>query len=343
MNSTALLATLAASVTAVLTDLIRRWVLARGLLDVPNERSAHTRPTPRGGGAAIVIVTILTAVLLCLLQHGMLRVTIALAGGGLAVAAIGWRDDWHSVGAAMRLAVHFAAALWAICWLGGVPPLQIGDHLVNLGIVGDLLGLLGIVWTINFFNFMDGIDGIAATEAAFIAAAAVLVGATGSSAVSAIAVTFAAACCGFLPFNWSPAKIFLGDVGSGFLGYAIAVMALAAGEQDPVALWVWLVLTVTFLIDATLTLLRRIGRGERPYHPHRSHAYQWLARRWRSHPSVTLGVLALNVIWLLPWALFAMRNPRWAAATVVFALLPLVPLGLWFGSGRAETNPFRPE
>ena len=341
MSTAAVVAALAAAASFLLTYLLRRWVLLRGLMDLPNERSAHSRPTPRGGGAAIVIITTFAVFALWALGRASTGLALALGVGGLAVAAVGLRDDLRSIGPGMRLAVHFGAGLWALCCLGGAPPLQVGSHLVNLGIVGDGLGLLGIVWTLNFFNFMDGIDGIAASEAAFIAAAAFLVGAAGSSALSVIAVTFAAACCGFLPFNWSPARIFLGDVGSGFLGYAIAVMALAAGQENPAALWVWLVLTGTFLIDATLTLLRRMRRGERPQQAHRSHAYQWLARRWRSHALVTLGVLALNVTWLLPWALFAMRNPRWAAATVVFALLPLVPLGLWLGSGRAETNPFR--
>jgi Fuc2NAc and GlcNAc transferase len=341
MKSTLLLAAAAALVTAVLTDLIRRWVLARGLLDVPNERSAHTRPTPRGGGAAIVIVTIVAAVILCSLRHAGLRFTIALAGGGLAVAAIGWRDDWRSVGAATRLAVHFAAALWAICWLGGIPPLQIGDRLVDLGIVGDLLGLLGIVWTLNFFNFMDGIDGIAVTEAAFIAGAAVVLGAAQSFMVSASAVTLASACCGFLLFNWPPARIFLGDVGSGFLGFAISVMALASSRENPAALWVWLILTGTFFIDATVTLVRRVHRGEHAHHPHRNHAYQWLAHRWRSHERATMGALALNVFWLLPCAWFASRNPSWAAATVILALGPLVPLFVLLGSGRPEVKPFR--
>jgi Fuc2NAc and GlcNAc transferase len=328
--------------SALLTDLLRRWVLARGLLDLPNERSAHIRPTPRGGGAAIVIVTTLVLIILCVLHRADFRFALALGGGGLAVAAVGLWDDRRSVGAGTRLAVHFGAASWAIGWLGGVPPLRVGHQLVDLGLVGDGLGLLGIVWTLNFFNFMDGIDGIAASEAAFIAGAAVLLGATGSTAVSAVAVTFVAACCGFLAFNWPPARIFLGDVGSGFLGFAIAVMALSVTRQDPAALWVWLILTGTFFVDATVTLVRRMRRGERAHQPHRSHAYQWLARRWRGHASVTVGALALNVFWLLPCAWFASRNPPWAAATVIFALGPLVPVFLLLGSGRSETNPFRP-
>ena len=129
----------------------------------------------------------------------------------------------------------------------------------------------------------------------------------------------------------------MGDVGSGFLGYVIAVLALAAARIDPVALWIWLILGGVFFVDATVTLLRRLLRGERVYEAHRSHAYQWLARRWGSHAKVTCAVLIVNVLWLLPCAVFAMRRPSLAAATVIFAFAPLVLLAI-ATSGRREAN-----
>jgi len=312
-----------------------------GALDQPNPRSSHAVPTPRGGGAAIVAVT--TAGVLVLALYGMLPLdlTWALAGGGLAVALIGFIDDRHSLTAATRLMVHFLAALWALAWLGGLPAIRVGQHLIALGWVGDLLGACGIVWVVNLFNFMDGIDGIAASEAIFVT----LVGAlltpslAHGAGVGFAALVFAAACGGFLLWNWPPASIFLGDVGSGYLGYVIVVLALSANRDNPVAVWIWLILGGAFFVDATVTLVRRLLSGERVYQAHRSHAYQWLARRWRSHRNVTLAFLAVNVVWLLPWAVLAEGFPSYAAVSVVAALAPLALVAAVSGAGRREDSP----
>lgn len=325
---------------ALLTLLIRKLKLTRGALDIPNERSSHSVPTPRGGGLSIVIVVSVAAA--GLLAWGALDrdLCFALVGGGAAIAVVGWLDDRASLRPKVRLGVHFAAALWALAWLGGLPPLQIGEHSVALGVSGYLLGLLGIVWTLNLFNFMDGIDGIAASEAVFVALAGALIALYSgpSGAVATIALVFAAACLGFLLWNWPPAKIFMGDVGSGYLGYTIAVLALAAARENPVALLVWVILGAIFFVDATVTLVRRVARRERASEAHRSHAYQWLARRWGSHRSVTLATIAINVLWLLPCAFFAAAQPRFAGWIVVGALLPICIGALLAGAGRRESR-----
>jgi Fuc2NAc and GlcNAc transferase len=196
------------------------------------------------------------------------------------------------------------------------------------------------VWTLNLCNFMDGIDGIAASEAVFISCAGALLGLVGggSHEVGAVALVLALASGGFLCWNWPPAKVFLGDVGSGYLGYVVAVCALAAGRTNPVALWVWLILGGAFFVDATVTLIRRVLRGERVYEAHRSHAYQRLARRWRSHGKVTVALLIVNVLWLSPWAVLAAALPRDAFAAVLAALAPLVVLTVAGGAGRAESG-----
>ena len=261
-------------------------------------------------------------------------------GGGL-VALVGFLDDRHSVRPGVRFVVHAAAALWALIWLGGLPPLVFGEHLVELGAAGYLIGVLGIVWVLNLFNFMDGIDGIAATEAVFITCAGAVLGliAGRASEVPAAAAVLALASAGFLCWNWPPAKVFLGDVGSGYLGYVIAVLALAAARTNPVALWVWLILGGVFFVDATMTLCRRLLRGERVFEAHRSHAYQWLARRWGSHGKVTVTVIAVNLAWLLPWSVLAMKFPQYAIVSVIAALAPLALLAPLLGSGRAEPSP----
>ncbi len=336
----ALIAISALAAAALLTGVIRTIAAGRGVLDVPNPRSSHGVPTPRGGGAAIVLVT--TAGLLLLALRGTVRVDLAcaLAGGGLAVALVGLADDRRSLSAGTRLTVHFVAAVWALAWLGGLPPLQVGVHLISLGWAGYVLGALGIVWTLNLFNFMDGIDGIAASEAIFIALAGALLTLVvegGITGVGFASLLLAAACGGFLLWNWPPARIFLGDVGSGYLGYMIVVLAVAAARDNPAALWVWLILGGAFFVDATTTLARRTLRNERVHEAHRSHSYQWLARRWGSHAKVTCAVLIVNVFWLFPCAVFATRRPGLAAATVAFALAPLVLLAI-ATSGRREGN-----
>jgi Fuc2NAc and GlcNAc transferase len=320
----------------VLTWWVRRVALARGLLDQPNDRSSHSIPTPRVGGIAIVIAA--SAGMLLLLGAGQLdlKLAIALIGGGSAIAAVGFMDDRRRLSARVRFAVHVVAALWALMWLGGLPPLRIGGHITALGPAGYALGVLAIVWVLNLFNFMDGIDGIAASEAIFIVCGATLAAAA-TGATTGAALVLGAASGGFLLWNWPPAKIFMGDVGSAYLGYLIGVLAVAATRDDAAAVWIWLTLGGVFFVDATATLIRRALRRERLHQAHRSHAYQRLARRWASHGRATTLVLAINCCWLLPCALFAVRHPALAAWTVVVALAPLAVLAFLTGAGRAET------
>jgi Fuc2NAc and GlcNAc transferase len=332
---------LAAFFTAlILTAVVRRWAIDRQVIDIPNMRSSHSVPTPRGGGLAAVIAA--TAVFAALAVANLIPadVFMALGIGGIAVAAVGFIDDRRPVPPKIRLLVHIAAALWALFWLGGLPPLQIGQHLFTFGGFGYLLGVLGIVWTLNLFNFMDGIDGIAGSEAVFIGLTGAIIHYiyVGPGEVPLVAVIFAAACAGFLWWNWPPARIFMGDVGSGYMGYMIAVMAILSARDDPTGLLVWLILGGVFFVDATVTLARRVVRGERASEAHRSHAYQALARRWRGHRPVTLGVLLVNVVWLLPCALFAAANPTWAGWMVILALAPIVVAALVSGAGRRESN-----
>ena len=255
---------------------------------------------------------------------------------------VGFMDDRRPLSPVVRLVVHFAAAMWAVAWLGGLPNLRFGSSVSGLGSAGYVLGVLGIVWIVNLFNFMDGIDGIAASEAIFVSVAWTLLAVPlAGSGSAAAAIVFAAACSGFLLWNWPPAKIFMGDVGSGYLGYVVAILAIDSGRTNPIAVWVWLILGGVFFTDATITLIRRWARRERVHLPHRSHAYQWLARRWRSHRRVTLTIAAVNVGWLLPWAWLAMMFPTYIGWILVAALTPVAALATTAGAGRAEDGPGR--
>jgi Fuc2NAc and GlcNAc transferase len=321
------------------TAAARRFALRRGFIDVPNERSSHSMPTPRSGGMGIVASFLSALATLTAISWVDVRLFAALSGGGLLVAAIGLADDRRHIPAALRLAAHFAAASWALYWLGGMQMLQFGDYLVNLGAAGNLVAAIAIVWSLNLFNFMDGIDGIAASEGASVSwAAALLVGAAGGlTSTGGVAWVLGAAALGFLCWNWPPAKIFMGDIGSGFLGFVIAVLAIAESIVRPQMLLPWVILFGAFIVDATVTLLRRVIRGRAPHVAHRSHAYQRLARAV-GHRRVTLGFIAINLLWLLPIAWCAMRRPALALWLAALALVPLLIVALSAGAGKEHSG-----
>lgn len=325
--------------TFAMTFLIKLFAKRAGIMDLPSRRSSHSVPTPRGGGLAIVAAASMGFLVLHMFGYLPKPVLLALMGG-LVVAVIGFTDDRRPISSAVRLTVHFAAAALAIAVLGGTPPLQLGGALVRLGLSGAVIGALAMVWTINLFNFMDGIDGIAASEAIFVlcAAGALSLHSGYPTSLTAAEWLLAAASLGFLVWNWPRARIFMGDVGSSYLGYSIAVFALASGYDNPVAPLAWLTLGGVFFVDATVTLMRRILRSERADEPHRTHAYQWMARRWGSHRRVTLAVTAINVIWLLPCAWLETTAPRYALWLTGLGMAPLVAIAFWAGAGRREAD-----
>ncbi|MHB1193037.1 MAG: MraY family glycosyltransferase [Longimicrobiales bacterium] len=329
----------AASGTSFLaTRWLRTFALSRALIDVPNARSSHDVPTPRGGGMAIVVVVLVGLPLLA--WQGVLQPEVlwALLGAGMSVAAVGWLDDQRRVPPRWRLLVHFGAATWALAWLGGLPPLPIFGTTVDLAWLGHAAGLLYLAWLLNLFNFMDGIDGIAGVETLTVCLGGVVLYfvSPGSGDAWATPVLLAAAVVGFLFWNFPHARIFMGDAGSGFVGMVLGLLSLQAAGHAPELFWGWIVLLGTFVADATVTLMRRLVRGERVHEAHRSHGYQRVARRLGSHVPVTVAFGAVNVIWLLPIAcLIALRRLD-GTVGVLLAYAPLV-LSAWvLGAGRPE-------
>lgn len=336
--TSAVLVVVAFVLSVSLTPLVRRFALAQQMLDHPNVRSSHSKPIPRGGGIAIVAASTIAFVTLGIFGAVDSPVVWALTGGGLAIALIGYADDRRSIPIRVRIAVHFAAAIWAIYCVGEPSLVRIGGAIFASSTINKALAAIGVVWVLNLFNFMDGVDGIAASEAAFVAVGgsiACTIGGT-STGLATASLAFAAANVGFLIWNWPPAKIFMGDVGSGYLGYCIAVFGLASTRESPAALSVWLILGGVFFLDATITLARRILRGDRFQNAHRSHAYQWLARGWGSHQRVTLAAITVNVFWLFPFAMLALNYPMWDAWFLVASLIPLAVAFVVAGSGRQE-------
>lgn len=319
--------------STALTGLMRRYALSRQLIDRPNQRSSHSVPTPRGGGVAIVVAFLVG--LLLLEGGGSFAATAALWGAGVGVAGVGFADDHGHIAARWRLLAHFSCAAWVIYWIG-VPHLELMGSRVELGIFGVVLAALYLVWMLNLYNFMDGIDGIAGVEALTVGAGGALVYWVAGMPLSndaALPLLLAAAALGFLVWNFPPAKIFMGDAGSGFLGLMLAALSLHAAVAHPVLLWCWLVLLGVFIVDATMTLIRRLLRRERVYEAHRSHAYQHASREFRAHRPVTLAVVAINLFWLMPWALAIAAGRVDGVVGLVVAYIPLLVLALRFRAG----------
>lgn len=327
-----------ASASCLLTWLLRRYALASSLMDIPNARSSHSVPTPRGGGVAIVVCFILAVFGLALLARVDSAIAFALGGAGGLVAVVGFLDDHGHIAARWRLLGHFAAATWALFWLGGLPAISLFGSVVDLGWFGHVLAAIYLVWLLNLYNFMDGIDGIASVEAicVCIGGALLYVWLGNADGSLIIVLSLAAAVLGFLIWNFPPARIFMGDAGSGFLGITLGVLSLQAAAASPQLLWAWLILLGVFVVDATFTLLRRLVRGDRVYEAHRSHAYQYASRHYGRHLPVTLAVTAINLLWLLPIALWVGLGGVDGTIGLVMAYLPLVFLAIKFNAGSLE-------
>jgi UDP-N-acetylmuramyl pentapeptide phosphotransferase/UDP-N-acetylglucosamine-1-phosphate transferase len=281
-------------VSAPLVEGIRRWTLRRALIDVPNERSSHTTPTPRGGGIAISGLTLLGFGIAAAIWH--FHGAAAFLAGAFVVAAVSFADDVRSLGAAPRFLAQTAAAALIVIGCGWWRSVAIGELSLPLGAGGVIVTVVWIAGLTNAYNFMDGIDGIAGVQAVIAAAGWIVIGRlTGNAAMAIDAALVAGTSLGFLIRNWPPARIFMGDVGAAFLGFTFAAMpflgeGLAPRLAIPALLLVW-----PFVFDTTLTFFRRLHRRENIFRAHRSHLYQRLNIAGYSHRFVTMlyGAFAL--------------------------------------------------
>lgn len=302
----------------------------RGMLDRPGHRRSHVIATPRGGGIGIVL-----AMLVCL--PGVLWGTwpvsfiMCLVVSLVLVAGAGWWDDHRSLPVLPRLGAQtLAVSLFSVGLLGGI-----------LSWWWLPLMLLGGVWSINLHNFMDGIDGLLAAQTIFVASGLSLLAVFAQQPVlGTAAASLAAAAVAFWFYNRSPARIFMGDVGSGSVGLLLFALTAMLWSADHALLWPALILSSSFIVDASLTLLARIFQGRRWYTAHREHLYQWLVRRGLSHTRVVAGYLGWNLLFALPLTWFAYGHLRWALAITMVAYL--VAAVLWFVLKRhCLENPLR--
>ncbi|TWC57006.1 Fuc2NAc and GlcNAc transferase [Pseudomonas sp. SJZ080] len=255
------------------------------------------------------------------------------------MAVIGFMDDHGHIAARWRLLGHFAAGIWALAWLGGLAPVVFFGITLNLHWIGNCLAVVYLVWLLNLYNFMDGIDGIASVEAlSACLSACLLYGLSGASMLIWGPLTMAVAVVGFLYWNFPPARIFMGDAGSGFLGIALGVLSLQAAWVSSDLFWAWLILLGVFIVDATFTLIRRLLRGDKVYEAHRSHAYQFASRQYGKHLPVTLAVGAINLFWLLPIAYCVTQLGLDGTWGVVIAYAPLIILASKYHAGQLEAS-----
>lgn len=320
-----------------LTWVLRAYALSRNIIDIPNQRSSHTVPTPRGGGVAIV-VTFLLAVFWLYGSRGVdASLFSAVVSAGCSIAVLGFLDDHGHIHAKWRLLCHFLIASLVVALLGGFPPIVVLGHEYDFGWIGCIVAVLYLAWLTNLYNFMDGIDGIASIEAITCCVSAVVIYYFASLPdLTVLPLALAAAVAGFLIWNFPPARIFMGDAGSGFLGVIIGTLSIHAAFSSFALFYSWLILLGVFIVDATVTLVRRLIRGEKVYEAHRSHAYQFAARGFGRHAPVTFGVLVINVVWLMPLAYMAAVSALDGLIALLIAYGPLVWLALRYRAGEAE-------
>ncbi|AOS44998.1 putative undecaprenyl-phosphate N-acetylglucosaminyl 1-phosphate transferase [Lacunisphaera limnophila] len=318
--------------SAALTYAYYRVALKVGPLALPNHRSLHQVPVPRGGGLAIATTALLAyAVLLGTGGLDGARAMIYI-GGGLIFGLLGAIDDRLELSQKLRLGVQLIMGLWIYSWLGGFAGWAGSGMPHVLGWMGYGLLLVVWVWLFNAFNFVDGTDGMAAAATVYIAAvmAAVLAFA-GLHSTALVLFVLAAASGGFLLFNAPPARLFMGDAGSAFIGYILVAAMVDSCRQNGDLVWIWLICTGFYLCDTTITTSTRALRTPRFWEGHRSHAYQNLARVWHSHAKVLGLAQIINLLWLLPWVVVAMKLPGSGPLITLVALLPLAVFSLKFG------------
>jgi Fuc2NAc and GlcNAc transferase len=325
----------AALASFLLSRIVMRIAEERRLLDIPNARSSHTQPVPRGGGVAIVLTFMMSMAIATCYWTPDGKLLAAILGGGALVALIGLVDDFRDVSVGWRLAVHVLSALWALYWLGGIPE---GLLPAAPSALLQVLGIVSIVSLINLYNFMDGIDGLASIETVTVCLGGVVLytcSPTGDMAWIPPAMMLAST-VGFLAWNYPPARIFLGDAGSGFLGFMMAIFCVHAAHLDSRLFWAWLILLGVFVVDSCVTLMRRALRRQPLRMAHRSHAYQFASRKYRGHAVVSLAVGAINLGWLLPMALLVAAGRVLPVPALLIAYIPLIALAFHFKAGAAE-------
>jgi len=310
-----------------------RYAKVKRITDYPTERSSHEVPTPRGGGFGFVLFTILGTVVYASISGIYIHANLLiLLGAALFVAVLGWFDDKNDLSKRVRFSVQLLAAVIVLLAISNFSILYLPSGIiVQMGLIGLVPGLIWITGNTNIFNFMDGVDGIASVQT-LTASAGWIIFAFFWEAPSLMAINLFVFCgvASFLLFNWSPAKIFMGDVGSLFLGFLFGSMpffaaATVSSLSVGMAVWVGGLLLWPFLFDGTFTILRRLFKGENIFQAHRSHLYQKMNIGGWKHHSISLIYLLFSLLSMVIALLFVFGSHtiQWTlvALLLLFSLI----------------------
>lgn len=329
--------------SGVATGFVIRVASKVGLIQEPDSRSSHVDITPHGGGLGLVLVGFVAGIILFMSGgfNAELPVSklITLSIFALLLAVVGLIDDIRGLSIKLRFGVQLLVVAALLVIIGQLPAIGFLKGLLLIAVI-----FFAGLWWINLFNFMDGIDGIAAVQAVWLLLTTATLGYVSDAAIAQtflwqLQLLIAAATFGFLLFNWPPARVFMGDVGSTWLAFVMLALALASIQMGWLSYAVWIILPAVFIIDTTITLLTRIIRKERWYAAHCTHAYQHLAKHWQAQQEslgedvarsravaqkrVVLTMLLVNLLWLGPIAFLALSKPVWAWWLVALAYLPI--------------------
>jgi Fuc2NAc and GlcNAc transferase len=283
-----------------LTNVFRKLAIKHQILDHPNHRSAHLNPVPRGGGLAIIVSTFVGVGFIYF--RGMLSLTevITFFCAGFIVGLSGFLDDRFSLSPGKRLVLQLCAVVIGIYGLGAIDSIQLFSWVINQAYLLVLFSILYLLWLINLYNFMDGINGIAGLQSVSVSLCMACVYYLSTGDMDYLPLILAVCSGGFLYWNFPKGRIFMGDVGSGFLGLFLGLMSIKQMHQATEMFFYFLILMGVFIVDASFTLLRRFIQGKKIHQAHSSHAYQHAARWMHSHVRVSLAVIAINFLWLFP-------------------------------------------
>ena len=273
--------------SVVLTYIIKVYAIKKAIIDIPNERSSHSIPTPRGGGLSIMIVFYIGLVFFKdTISDGLFYALWC----SLPIVIVSLIDDIITLSSKSRFLVQSLSTILALYFLGGVNSIDFIYFKIDSSLL-NIIAFFSIVWITNLYNFLDGIDGYAASQA--------IIGSLGLFLIfnNSLGMVLFVASSGFLVFNWHKASIFMGDVGSATLGFLFAIFCFSNTNDGNI--YIWLVLLGFFWFDATVTLIRRYKNGENITKPHKKHAYQRLNQSGWSHSKISLHLLIFNLIFLV--------------------------------------------
>jgi len=297
----------------ILTFVIRYLALKRKIIDIPNERSSHTVPTPRGGGLAIAIAWYL-AITYLFFNHEIEKSLYFALLSGLFLVGISLADDILTISAKIRFLFQTISAGLALFFLGGLQKINLGFVELEISFLASFFVWIAILWFVNLFNFLDGIDGYASSEAIFISLGIAFF------TFDFIPAILATATLGFLIWNWQKAKIFMGDVGSTLLGFTIAIVSIYYQNVDKMPILIPIILSSVFWFDATITLMRRKINKEKLTQAHRKHAFQRITQAGWSHQKTVVFAQIINVCLLF---LILFTNARYLIVVLFFCILIL--------------------